>query len=214
MTIKTFQELHYIATGTDSDFEKSVKMVGCLTGLTPDKVDQMPMRKFNRYCNRIAKQFEVLGKKMQTGKPKQFVFINGRYYRLQYDVRKINAGKYVEALTFNNDVIQNLHKIMATIAVPVNWLGKEVKRDHAEIAADMERMNFEDAYQCAVFFYQLYRVSMKVSLPYLIREAQKKGLDSKAMEKALTDFINITDGSIMPNWWQTSSVYLSNRFGI
>lgn len=214
MTIKTFQELHYIAIGADSDFEKSVKMVACLTGKTPDQVDNMPMRKFNKYCNKIAKHFEVLGTKLQKGKPQKFVFIKGRIYRLEYNVSKINAGKYVEALTFNTDVIQNLHKIMATIAVPVNWRGKEIKRDHAQIAADMENMNFEVAYHCAVFFYQLYRVSMKVSLPYLIREAVKKGMDREATEKALTDFINITDGSTMPNWSQISNVYLSNRFGI
>ena len=214
MTIKTFQELHYIATGEDSDFDKSVKMVACLTGITPDKVDAMPMRKFNYYCRQIAKKFEVIGKKMHTGKPRSWVFVRGRFYRLQYDARKINAGKYVEALTFNNDVVQNLHKIMATIAVPVNCRGKVVKRDHDLIAADMEHLDFEVAYQCAVFFYLLYRVSMKVSLPYLVQQAVRQGADRQMTERALTDFISITDGFAMPNWYQTSREYLSNRFGL
>ena len=214
MTIKTFQELHYIATGEDSDFDKSVKMVACLTGITPDKVDAMPMRKFNYYCRQIAKKFEVIAGKMHKGKPRNWVFVRGRLYRLQYDARKINAGKYVEALTFNNDVVQNLHKIMATIAVPVNWRGKVVQRNHDLIAADMEHLDFEVAYQCAVFFYLLYRVSMKVSLPYLVQQAVRQGADRQMTERALTDFISITDGFAMPNWYQTSREYLSNRFGL
>ena len=214
MTIKTFQELHYIATGADSDFDKSVKMVACLTGITPDKVDAMPMRKFNYYCRQIAKKFEVIGSKMQKGKPRSWVFVRGRFYRLQYDARKINAGKYVEALTFNSDVVQNLHKIMATIAVPVNWRGKVVERDHDLIAADMERLDFEVAYQCAVFFYLLYRTSIAVSLPYLVQQAAKQGASREMAEKALTDFISITDGFTMPNWSRISREYLSNRFGI
>jgi len=50
MTIKQFQELYYVATSEDMDLDKSIKMVGIVTGKTPEQVEKMSMRKFNILC--------------------------------------------------------------------------------------------------------------------------------------------------------------------
>lgn len=215
MTILQFQQLYFITQSKELDFDKSVKMVGAVTGMTPDQVDQLPMAKFNKLCAKIQKHLDVLGQNMMKGKPRKLVMVKGRLYQIHYRVDKlpINAGRYVETITFGKDVIANLHKIMASISTPVNWRGKPYERDHADVAADFESMNFEAAYHAAVFFYTHYRVSMQLIQPYLIRELVSKGADREQATAILNSSLTILDGFTMPNWSQNLKGYLLNRFG-
>lgn len=215
MTIKQFQELWYISQSTEYDLDKSIKMVGVVTGMTPDEVEKLPMIKFNKICARIQNSFEIFNKKLLSTKPKQYVFVNRRIYKLHYRVDKlpINAGKYVEVVTFAKDVVNNLHKIMASIAEPINWRGKPYKRDHDDIARDFEQVNFEAAYHAAVFFYTHYRVSMQLIQPYLVKELMSKGVTKEKAEGTLNDLLMYLDGCTMPKWSQISKGYLLNRFG-
>jgi hypothetical protein len=215
MTIKQFQELYFITQSKDTDFDKSVKMVGAITGITPDKVDNMPMPKFNRLCANIQKHLDLLSKKMLTTKPRKLVLIKGRIYRLHYRIDRfpINAGRYVETITFGKDIITNLHKIMASIATPVTWRGKEYERPHEDIATDFESMDFEAAYHAAVFFYTHYTVSMQIIQPYLMRKMLVKGVEKKESEMILHNSQKILDGLTTPKWSQILKVYLLNRFG-
>jgi len=221
LSIKQFQELYFIAKSEDEDIDKSIKMVGVVTGLIPEKVEQLKMAKFNKLCADITKKFELLTNKMMKGKPSKFVHSNGRSYRLHYRVDKMpmNAGKYVEAVTFGKDVIDNLHKLLATMAEPVKWNWRKMKwvkieMEHEDIANDMESVDFEVAYHSAVFFYLLYRISMQVSLPYLIREAKEKGVEEDTTRQLLNDSMSILDGLPMPRWSLITKEYLLIRFGI
>jgi hypothetical protein len=221
LSIKQFQELYFIAKSNDEDIDKSIKMVGVVTGLIPEKVEQMNMLKFNKLCGEITKKFELLTNKMMKGKPTKFVHSNGRTYRLHYQIDKkpMNAGKYVEAITFGKDVVENLHKLLATMAEPVKWDWRKfkwvkVEMDHEDIANDMENIDFEVAYHAAVFFYLLYRMSIQVSLPYLVREAKKKGVPEDTTRQLLNDSMSILDGLPMPKWSLITRAYLLNRFGI
>src|SRR5690606_6704168 len=102
MTIQQFQELYYIAQSTDFDLDKSIKMVGAVTGKTPEQVELMPIDKFNKLCSKVTKEFEVLDKRLYKTKPKSLVLASGRLYKINYEINKppINAGKYVEVITF------------------------------------------------------------------------------------------------------------------
>jgi hypothetical protein len=62
MTIKQFQELYYVASSEDMDFDKSIKMVGIVTGKTPDQVEKMSMRKFNILCGAVHNHFKIFEK--------------------------------------------------------------------------------------------------------------------------------------------------------
>lgn len=216
MTILQFQQLYYIAQSTDIDIDKSIKMVGVVTGRTPEQVEKMPMAKFNRRCKNISKAFEVIGKNLLKSKPHKLVWCKGRIYRINYQVDRlpINAGKYVEAVTFGKDVVENLHKIMATIATSVNWLGKPRERLHEDIAKDFESMNFEAAYHAAVFFYTHYRVSMQIFQPYLVKELVAKGQNKEKVEEILNSSLQLLDGFTMPKWSLNLKEYLLNRYGV
>lgn len=215
MTIKQFQELYYVATSKDLDFDKSIKMVGIVTKKTPEQVELMSMRKFNYLCNKVHNEFKIFEKDLLKRKPKKIVRVGKQFYRINYDVAKAKASTYVEVSTFSTDIIQNLHKIMASIVTPIKlkW-GKWVEIEHEDLAKEMEKMSFEAAYQAAVFFYTLFNVSMTIIQPYLIDEIMKKGVSKEKATEILTSSQNILDGFIMPKWSQTSKQYLYNRFGI
>ena len=212
MTIKQFQELYFIAQSDDLDFDKSIKMVAALKSLHPEQVDKMPMGKFNRICAKIGKEFEQLSSNLHTGKPRKFTVVNGTIYRINYDISKVNAGQYVEVITFGGDVVNNLHKIMASICTPITWRGKE--KEHKKKAEDMEQMNFKAAYHAAVFFYLQFQISIRLIQPYLIQELIKKGVRKEEAEAMLNTSNEILDGFTMPKWSQTLKQYLLNRFGV
>jgi hypothetical protein len=213
MTIKQFQELYYVATSDDMDFDKSIKMVGIVTGKTPEQVERMSMIKFNFLCGMVHRQFKIFEKDLMKGKPKKIVRVGKRFYKINYDVTKCKSSTYVEVSTFSTDIIQNLHKIMASIVTPVKFKwGKWV--EHEELASDLEQMDFEVAYHAAVFFYTLFNASMQVIQPYLVNEMIKKGIAKEKAEKILMNSQSILDGFTMPRWSQTSREYLLNRFGI
>ena len=213
MTIKQFQELYYVATSEDMDLDKSIKMVGIVTGKTPEQVEKMSMRKFNILCGAVHNHFKIFEKDLLKGKPKKIVRVGKRFYRINYDVTKCKSSTYVEVSTFSTDIIQNLHKIMASIVTPVKFKwGRWV--EHEELASDLEQMDFEVAYHAAVFFYTLFNVSMRVIQPYLVNEMTKKGIAKEKAEEILMISQNILDGFIMPKWSLTSKEYLLNRFGI
>lgn len=212
MKVKQFQELYFISKGEDIDFDKSIKMVGVLTGKTPDKVEAMKMKAFNSECAKIVKAFKVFDKQLIKGKLSKYLFVNGRIYKLNYDLQK--ASKYVEGITFAKDIINDIHKLLATIAEPINWRGKVYYREHADIAKDMENVDFEAAYQAAVFFYLQYQILMQVIQPYLVEQAIKKGMQRETVTQVLVNSNSLLDGFTMPKWLQSLKEYLLMRFGI
>ena len=215
MTIKQFQELYYVATSKDIDLDKSIKMVGIVTNKTPEQVESMSMVRFNLLCARVHNEFKLFEKDLLKSKPKKIVRVGKRFYKINYDIAKAKASTYVEVATFSTDIIQNLHKVMASIVTPIKFKwGKWVETDHEDLAKDMEKMEFEAAYHAAVFFYTLFNVSMKVIQPYLINEIMENGITKEKATEILTISQNILDGFIMPKWSQTSKEYLYNRFGI
>jgi len=215
MTIKQFQELYFIAQNKEYDFDKSIKMVGVITGQTPEQIETMPMGKFNKVCQRIQKEFYVFDKNLLKGKPNKLILVKGRFYRINYKVDKkpITAGKYVEVLTFGTNIVENLHKVMASIVTPVTFMGKPYHREHDEIASDMESVNFEAAYHAAVFFYTQYKVSMQLIQPYLVKELTPMGVEKETVIQTLNSLQNILDGFTMPRWSQNMRGYLLSRFG-
>jgi len=166
-------------------------------------------------------KFEVIHKKITNYNRPKYIKVNKRRYKINYHIEKepMNAGKYVEAITFGKDVIDNLHKLLATMSTPIKFNWRKLKyvpyeRDHMDIATDMENVDFEVAYHAAVFFYLLYQISMQVSLPYLVKETKMKGMTEDMTRQLVNDLMSILDGLPMPKWSQISKEYLLNRFGV
>ena len=207
VTISKFQELYKISLMEINEAEKSALLVQEFTGLTEEQVNKMPLKKFNSLCAHINKKFEAYGKELDEKKPSKYVAVKGRLYLLEYDLAKppMNAGKYVELATYSDDIIGNLHKIMATMCTPLKLTFKGLKRkekNHKQIAEDMLDIDFEVAYQSAVFFYAVFSKSIQASATYFKTIAT----DQAKVEQVLTNLAEFTDGFITAKWYRNLKI--------
>ena len=203
VTISKFQELYKISLLEINEAEKSALLVQEFTGLSEEQVNKMPLKKFNSLCKSINEKFEKYGKELDEKKPSKYVAVKGRLYLLEYDLAKppMNAGKYVELATYSEDVIGNLHKIMATMCTPLKFTLKGLKRkekNHKQVASDMLDIDFEVAYQSAVFFYAVFSKSITASATYFKTIAT----DQQKVEQVLMNLAEFTDGFITAKWYR------------
>lgn len=203
MTIEKFQQLVDVYGMDIDEVDKSILLVRTYTGKSPAQIDRMKTNHFNKLCSRILQDFENQSKVVNNAEPKNIIRANGRWYQLVYDVT--TAGKYVEATTFSGDVVRNLHKIMATMAIPLKLTitgFKPIEMEHEAIANDMLQCEFKHAYHAAVFFYAVYNLSMHSLVLCSVNEQ----VTTKEKLELLRNLTEPLGGFTMPKWLQTLSV--------
>jgi hypothetical protein len=206
MTIKKFQELYEITLKELDELEKSTLLVQCFTGLSIEKVNKMSIKRFNKLCGIVNKQFEVINKNMENDKPRNIVYANGCFYKLNYDLTKKpnNSGTYVELATFSEDIVGNLHKIMASMVTPLKLTWKGLKeKDHERVAEDMLELDFNVAYHACVFFWAVFTKSIIASKDYLLNQSMNQ---KELLETELMNFKNHLDGFTTVKWLQNLKV--------
>lgn len=207
VTISKFQELYKISLMDIDEAEKSSLLVQEFTGMSEEKINKMPLKKFNSLCKTINEKFEKYGKELDDKKPQKYIAIKGRLYLLEYDLAKppMNAGRYVELATYSDDIIGNLHKIMATMCTPLKFTFKGLKRkekNHRLVAEDMLDIDFEVAYHSAVFFYAVFSKSIQASASYFKTIAT----ETAKVDEVMKNLAEFTDGFITAKWYQNLKV--------
>jgi len=203
VTISKFQELYKISLMDINEAEKSALLVQEFTGMSEAQVNAMPLKKFNKLCAEINKKFDAFGVELDEKKPQKYIAVKGRLYLLEYDLAKppMNAGRYVELATYSDDVIGNLHKIMATMCTPLKFTLKGLKRkekNHRQVAEDMLDIDFSVAYHSAVFFYAVFSKSITASATYFKTIAT----DTAKVDEVLMNLAEFTGGFITAKWYK------------
>jgi len=203
VTISKFQELYKISLMEINEAEKSALLVQEFTGMSEEQVNKMPLKKFNKLCAEINKKFEKYGKELDEKKPQKYVAVKGRLYLLEYDLAKppMNAGRYVELATYSDDIIGNLHKIMATMCTPLKFTYKGLKRkekNHKQVAEDMLDVDFEVAYHSAVFFYAVFSKSIQGLGTYF----KTISTETAKVDEVMQNLAEFTDGFITAKWYR------------
>lgn len=202
ISIKKFQELYSISLVDTDELSKSSLLVQCLTGMNEEQVNQLPIDKYNKLCGRILNEFKLFNQELSDNKPKQFVWLKGKLYYFVYDIKKMNAAKYVEIATYSQDVIGNLHRIMATMCKPVKmtWKGLKVidvdSKNHEEISNELLELDFSFAYHSSVFFWAVLTESMKSLSTY----SNQKEEEAK---EVISNLKKVSDGYITAKWYQS-----------
>ena len=208
ITIKTFQDLFIIQQTPMDELDKSILLVQTLTDKSQFEIDRMKVSKFNKLCAKINKMFEGLAVDMTNGKPKNIIRANGKFYFINYEINELTAGRYVETATFGNDIVGNLHKLLATMANPMKmtWRGLKVMpydaNKHEQISKDMLEADFTIAYQACVFFYAVFTNSIQS----LLTSLEQNEIESDLVKSALMNFKEVMDGYTMPNWYKNLNI--------
>ena len=204
LTLWQYQQIMPIITNPDKDWtelDKEVKLLCIVTGMTEQQIDSLAIEDLKE----LRKELAFLDESIE-GKPVDFIVINGRRYRMNYDIKNMPAARYIESKVFSKDTLANLHKIAASMVMPQkkNWFGKWVddKYDaskHEQYSSDMQEANFIHIYHSLVFFYQVYRNWIEVSRDYMIREMTTAGMTTQQAEQVVTLLCESTGGTIPPN---------------
>lgn len=194
LTVGQYQELYQINRGEDDDLDKSIAFVAVLTGLTRWEVEELPLSDFNKVAKEIGTIFSE--QPLNTKLRKSFVLF-GKKYRVIYNIRKLTTGQYIDLQHFiSGNVIENLHKIIACLIIPVSWWSKEKydAENHEIISEGVQDLNFMEVNAICVFFLSLWSNSIKALEPYLLNQIQRKG-----MTLSRTDLQKIMHGYTMQN---------------
>ena len=204
LTVRQYQQLYAIHTDKETaDIDKVIQSVCVLTGLSERGVEQLSVPEFNKISSEIAKIFS----KEIKGEPKTFIQIAGKRHGIIYQPATLSTGQYVEIQTWmQTNVIENLHKIFASIVYEVKGKGIFKKRlkynsdNHPVISEAILDCNFIDVHSSCVFFLKLWRDSIKALEPYLAKELKAKGMNPTQIQTALKSYL---DGFTMLNGLQT-----------
>ena len=204
LTLWQYQQLMPIITNPEKDWtelDKEVKQLAVISGLTEYQIDSLSIETLKEMRQDLAFLDEPI-----EGKPVDFIVVNGRRYRMNYDIKNMPAARYIESKVFSKDTLGNLHKIAASMVIPQKktWFGKWVddKYDaskHEDYAADMQEANFIHVYHSLVFFYQVYRNWIEVSRDYMKTEMMKAGMTTEQADTVVLLLCESTGGIIPPN---------------
>lgn len=204
LTLWQYQQIMPIITNPEKDWtelDKEVKLLCIVTGLTEYQIDSLAIEDLKE----LRKELTFLDEPIE-GKPVDFIVVNGRRYRMNYDIKNMPAARYIESKVFSKDTLANLHKIAASMVIPQKqtWWGKWVddKYDaskHEQYSQDMQEANFIHIYHSLVFFYQVYRNWIEVSRDYMIQEMKTTGMTTEQAEQVVQLLCESMVGIIPPN---------------
>jgi hypothetical protein len=211
ITVWQYQQIYPIVTKPEKDWttlDVESKLVGIIFNLTDTQVDSLSVKQFNN----LKATLDFLDDKIE-GKPVKYTEVNGKRYRFIYDVQQIKAARYIETKVFSTDLVDNLHKLSASMVMPQRktWWGKWIddKYDaakHSQYAEDLQGAKFMHVYQSVVFFYQVYRNWIEVSQGYLVKEMMNQGMSMELAQKGVQILCDTLDGSIAPNLLPTTKI--------
>jgi hypothetical protein len=206
ITIQKFNELYKIGMMDVPDIDKSTLLVRQFTGMTEQEINKMKLSRFNRLCKKIQRAFDRFNSDMHERNPKQFIWIGLKCFKINYDfaTKPMNAGRYVEFATFSDDVIGNLHRIMASMCSPVRltWRGFKFveinESNHERISNMWLNANFEHAYHSCVFFYAIFNKSIQ----NLVTFSQTNNPEPIPELGLIMSSTGILDGYIRAKWYR------------
>lgn len=199
VSVWQWQQLQAIAKkNEDTELDKAVKTLAILTDRTENEIDSLSVAKLTQELKGIS----WISKEEAKPKPVDVIKVHGRRYRCIYDIRNIPFARYIESKFFAEDVVLNLHKIMASMVRPMKltWRGWKVAKydasKHEDYAQDLLSAPFEAVYGSVVFFCQVFSDSIKSSRDFMTQDLITNGMTEEEAEMTMGLLCEVMDGFI------------------
>ena len=165
ITISQFQECYFIL-GKTPDIDSWVKVISVLSGRSCDEIESIPLKDLTKCIYSL----NFLLKPNLEEKVKKYVLVNKKIYKAIYQATDLNTAQghdlktFLEpnGLDFQDTVVENAHKLLATIYLPLKWRGfKYNGGKHAQIAEDFKHAKMGDVYGTLFFYSVVYKNLMQ-----------------------------------------------------
>ena len=213
VTVWQWQQIQNIALkqgAGDTFLDIAVKTLAILKNQTEGQIDSLSLKELKDELTKI----EWVNTTQPNPKPQNYIKVNGKRYKCVFDVRNMPYARYIETKFFAEDVTNNLHKVAASMVVPMKltWRGWKVAKydstKHEEYANDLLSAPFESVYGSLVFFCQVLRDSIRIIVDSSKNELIQKGLSELEIEVITKDLWSDLDGFI--NQLSSQNTYESN----
>ena len=213
VTVWQWQQIQNIALkqgAGDTFLDIAVKTLAILKNQTEGQIDSLSLKELKDELTKI----EWVNTTQPNPKPQNYIKVNGKRYKCVFDIRNMPYARYIETKFFAEDVTNNLHKIAASMVVPMKltWRGWKVAKydstKHEEYANDLLSAPFESVYGSLVFFCQVLRDSIRIIVDSSKNELIQKGLSELEIEVITKDLWSDLDGFI--NQLSSQNTYESN----
>ena len=168
MRIQQIQEIH--ALGELDTVDKKIEALAIAYDLTIDDVECIPMETIIKKIGEI----KMVG---DGSKPKFKFKHKGKRYELIVNPLDLKAHQWIELQEiYNGDIIENLHRIMALLSTEKSWWHKKKevsKQEFDKRSQEFLSLDFDIAYNYAIFFLEIYPELLKTTLSYLKEEMEK-----------------------------------------
>jgi len=201
VTVWQWQQIQNIALKQgegDTFLDIAVKTLAILKNQTEGKIDSLSLKELKDELTKI----EWVNTTQPKPKPQNYIKVGSKRYKCIFDVRNMSYARYIETKFFAEDVTNNLHKIAASMVVPMKltWRGWKVAKydstKHEEYANDLLSAPFESVYGSLVFFCQVLRDSIRIIVDSSRNELIQKGLSELEIEVITKDLWSDLDGFI------------------
>lgn len=198
VTIWQWQQMqNLLAKSKDyTELDIAVKSLAILTNQTESQIDSLTIKQLGVELEKI----KFITDTAPTPRTVDFIKVGKKRYRCIYDVRKLPYSRYLETKFFTTDVTMNLHKIAASMIMPMKltWRGWRVAKydasKHDEYAQDLLGASFEEVYGSVVFFCQVFSDSIKSLADYFKEEMMKAGMTTAEAETTVAALCESMDG--------------------
>lgn len=198
ITIWQWQQMqNLLAKSKDyTELDIAVKSLAILTNQTESQIDSLTIKQLGVELEKI----KFVTDTAPTPRTVDFIKVGKKRYRCIYDVRKLPYSRYLETKFFTTDVTMNLHKIAASMVMPMKltWRGWRVAKydasKHDEYAQDLLGASFEEVYGSVVFFCQVFSDSIKSLADYFKEEMMKAGMTTAEAETTVAALCESMDG--------------------
>lgn len=204
ITVFQWQQLSDLRTKVQDldDIDVTVKAAAIITNQTEKQIQSISLLE----SKKLSEQLAFLNTEMPVNRV-DYIDANGTRYKMNYDVRRMDASRYIEAKHFSSDFAGNIHRIAACMVTPMKRtiFGYEpVPFDasrHEDYANDLLTARIPDVMGSTVFFYHVFKTWTKVFQDYLKQQMIAMGMTKFQAEVTYQALCDSLDGfTRLPLW--------------
>lgn len=165
---------------TESDpLQRNIRLLSEITGIEVDRLENhFPIGELTAMLNDLGK----LDNSLEDKKVRMTFKCGGKRFKVKWRQQELTASQYIDSTTFaRSNPIEQIHNILASICVEVNWLGIEQPYDgakHKEVSELFyNNLKIEVAYPIMLFFCKYLNELQTTTQTFLMAEVERMKAD-------------------------------------